>query len=1048
MKQDQVMLRWIIKKSLNFRYLILIIGMIMVVYGALVFREMPVDAFPEFAPPLVEIQTEGLGMSAIEVEELITIPMEQLLKATPGLDVIRSKSVEGLSAINLIFEPGTDVLLARQLVFERLDLTKHDLPAFANPVMLAPLSATSRVMKIGVTSKKYDLMDLSMIAYWKIRFRLMRVPGVANVAIWGERIKSLQVQVDPAKMKAKGISLDTVMETTSDALDFGLLPYLSSSKVQIDGFLETPNQRLTIQQKLPIIEPEDLAKLPLQTKQAGTDTAITLGDVSEVKWDFPLLIGDAVINDGPGLMLIIEKFPWANTLTVTHEVEAALNSLKPSLPDIEIHSNIFRPATFIEMSIANLTRALYLGCILIVLVLIVFLNNWRVALISSTAIPLSLLAAGIVFHLFETPINTMILAGLVIALGAIVDDAIVDIENIMRRLRLDRIDGSKIPTADIIVEASLEVRNAIIYSTLIEVLVLLPVFLMEGLSGAFFKPLAMSYSIAVVASTVVALTFTPALALILLKNAPVDEKESPIMRWLKSGYKVILSRIIYKPAAAYITIGVIALIGILILPQLGQELLPAFKERDFLMHWVTTPGTSHEEMYRITKEASKELRTIPGVRNFGAHIGRALIADEVVGMNFTENWISLEPDLPYEESVAKIQEVVDGYPGIYRDVQTYLKERIREVLTGAGEAIVVRIYGPELGVLREKANEVEKALSNVEGLIGLHVELQQQIPQIQVKVDLEKTHLYGLKPGDIRRASATMMSGSEVSDIFREGKVYDVMVWSLPSSRKSLKNVKELLIDTPDGGTVRLDEVADVRIAPTPNIIKRENDSRRIDIGANVQGRDLGSVVKDVEAQLSRVQFPLGYYVQLLGEYAERQVAQQKLLITSLISMIGILLLLNASFGSWKLTAISFLTLPAALVGGIIAVYFVGGIISLGSLVGFLTVLGIVSRNGIMMINHYQHLEKFEGVPFGPELVLRGALERLTPILITAIVTGLALVPLVVAGNIPGHEIEHPTAVVIIGGLVTSTLLNLFVIPPLYLRYGACPKEVVEESMS
>jgi CzcA family heavy metal efflux pump len=1034
------MLRWIVESSLRFRYLVIFAAMVLIAYGVTKIDEMPIDVFPEFAPPLVEIQTEGLGMSPTEVEELVTIPMEDKLRGTPELDIIRSKTVDGLSSIQLLFKPGMDILRARQLVNERLELSKRELPTFANPIMLKPLSATSRVMKIGISSDKYDLMDLSMITYWKIMFRLTKVPGVANVAIWGERIKSLQAQLDPVRMQEHKVTLDEVQKVVSDSLEFGLLPYSPSSKNRIDGFIETPNQRLDIQHILPVFGPEDLAQISFVTK--GGEQLI-LADVAEVKWDHPLLIGDAVINDGPGLMLIVEKFPWANTLQVTHGVEEALKKLKPGLPDIEIDSQIFRPATFIEMSIYNLNRTLLIGCLLVVLVLLAFLYEWRAALISCTAIPLSLISALIVFYLSGVTINTMILAGFVIALGAVVDDAIVDIENITRRLRQYRKEGVKYSTFNVILESSLEVRNAIIYSSLIEIAALVPVFFMQGLSGAFFKPLALAYSIAIAASTLVALTITPALALLLLKNVPLERRESPLVVWLQKRYVSFLTRIIDKPKEAYAAVGAIALAGIIVWPMLGHELLPSFKERDFLMHWLTKPGTSHPEMYRITVQASKELRNIPGVRNFGAHIGRALVADEVVGMNFTENWISIDPNAPYDETLAKVQETVDGYPGLYRDVQTYLKERIREVLSGAGETIVIRLYGPELPVLRENAEMIRKALEGIKGLTHLNVELQIEVPHVSIKADPMKAQQHGLKPGDISRAAATILSGVEVSDIHRDGKVYDVMVWSTPESRNSLNSIQGLLLDTSDGGHVRLDEVAEVKIMPTPNVIKRQGASRRIDIGANVDGsRDLGSIAKEVDEKLQKVTLPIGYYFELLGEYTERKAAQKRLLLISIAAIAVMYLLLHASFGNAKLAIISFLSFPAALVGGILAAYISGGVISLGSLVGFLTVLGIVSRNGIMMFNHFQHLERYEGEAFSPEMVIRGAKERLSPILMTAITAGLALIPLVIMGDIPGHEIELPMAVVILGGLVTSTLLNLFIMPPLYLRFASTAKEI------
>jgi CzcA family heavy metal efflux pump len=822
-----------------------------------------------------------------------------------------------------------------------------------------------------------------------------------------------------------------------------LLRFSEGHYVGTGGWIDTPNQRLPIRHVLPIVynkdevTPDALANGVVAVRNGKP---LLMKDVAEVVIDHQPMVGDGIINDGPGLLLIVEKFPWGNTLQVSRGVEEALDALRPGLPEVMIDSEIFRPATFIEMSIDNLTTALIIASVLVILVLFAFLYEWRVALISCTAIPLSLMAGALVLYLRGATINTMVLAGFVIALGAVVDDAIVDVENIVRRLRQHRKEGgglSLAAVARIILEASLEVRNAIVFATLIEIMALLPVFVMEGLSGAFFKPLALSYALAVGASMVVALTVTPAMSFILLRNVSLEHRESPLTRWLHRGYDTVLKRIVKTPLKAYLTVGVIVLAGLMVLPHLGQSLLPSFKERDFLMHWLTKPGTSWPEMNRITIQGSKELRNIPGVRNFGAHIGQALIMDEVVGMYFGENWISVDPAVDYDETVNKIQATVDGYPGLFRDVLTYLKERIREVLTGTSEAIVVRIYGHDLDLLRKKAGEVREALEGINGLIDLHVELHEKIPQIEVKVDLEKAQRYGIKPGDVRRAATTLLAGEEVGDIHAAHRTYDVQVWSTPETRNSLTGIRELLIDTPTGGHVRLAEVADVRIAPTPNVIEHENLKRRLDVGANVRGRDLGSVVDEVEDRLQTIDFPHGYYPELLGEYAEREAVQKRMLLWGIVAVIAIFILLQTSFKSTRLATLSFVLLPSALVGGVLAAYFGGGVISLGSLVGFLTVLGISARNGILMINHFQHLEEHEGETFGLGLVMRGARERLAPILMTATTTALALVPLVVAGSIPGNEIEHPMAVVILGGLVTSTLLNLFVVPPLYLRFGA-----------
>jgi CzcA family heavy metal efflux pump len=1029
------MMKAIIGYSLRFRYLVLAVGAALVWLGVARLQNVPVDVFPEFAPPRVEIQTICLGLSPAEVEQLVTVPLENALNGVPGVDVMRSKSVPQLSSIVLIFKPGADEILARQLVSERMALASKTLPTWAAPpFMMPPLSSTSRIMKIGITSKDMSVMDLSMLAYWKIRQRLLGVPGVANIAIWGEQLKMLQVMVDPKRLVAAGVTLDEVQEAVSDALDVGLLRYARGAHIGTGGFVETPNQRFQLRFASAGVTPETLARVPVNTRSGKP---LLLQDVADLVYAPQGMIGDAVINDGPGLMLIVEKFPWGNTLAVTRGVEQALEAMKPGLPGVEIDTAIFRPATFVEDSIDNLSRALLLGCVLVVAIIFIFLYELRTAIVCIIAIPLSLLAAGLVLFQAGATVNTMILAGFVIALGIVVDDAIIDVENIMRRLRGARRAGDTRSTARIILDASLEVRAPIVNATLIVVVAVVPVLFMEGLTGSFFKPLIAAYVLAIAASLVVAMTVTPALCLILLRSARLEGRESPVILWLQRRYRPLLERATRTPRAAYVTVGVVTLAGIGVWPLLGHSLLPAFKERDFLMHWVTSPDTSLPEMLRITTRASKELRAIPGVRNFGAHIGQAFAADEVVGVNFGENWISISRDADYDQTHARIEEMVEGYPGLYRDVQTYLKERIREVLTGAGEAIVVRVFGPDLGVLRDKAEDVRAAIADIPGLVNLHKELIVEVPHIQVTVNLEEAHRYGLKPGDVRRASASLMAGEEVGDIFIEGRTYDVQVWTAPEARHSIDSVRDMLIDTPTGQRVRLSEVADVSIQPTPNIIKREASSRRIDVQANVRGRDLAAVAAEVQARLQTMAFPLGYYAALQGEYTELRAARERLQLFGVLALVGIFILLRQTFGSWRLAALSFLTLPSALVGGVLAAWLAGGVISLGSLIGFLTVLGIAARNGIIMINHFQHLERFEGETFGMKLVLRGAGERLRPILMTTGAAGLAILPLVIFGDLPGHEIEYPMAVVILGGLVTSTLLNLFIVPALYLRFGS-----------
>ncbi|HSL32922.1 MAG TPA: efflux RND transporter permease subunit, partial [Candidatus Limnocylindrales bacterium] len=874
---------------------------------------------------------------------------------------------------------------------------------------------------------------MSMLSYWTIRSRLLSVEGVANVTIYGERLKQLQVQVRPEQMAARGVTLDQVMEVSASSLDAGLLRFTDGSLIGTGGFVDTASQRLVVHHVPTVVTADSLRDV---TMTAADGSTVALSDVAELLFEHQPMIGDAVINDGPGIMLIVEKFPWANTLDVTRGVEQAMEELRPGLAGIDVDTTIFRPATFITAALDNLARALLVGSVLVFIILVLFLFDWRTALISLVAIPLSLMAATLVLDVRGTTINTMVIAGLVISVGVVVDDAIIDIENIVRRLRQHRLAGSTRSTASVVLESSLEVRSAIIYATLIDVVAIIPVFFVEGLSGAFFQPLVISYGLAVLASLGVALTVTPAMALILLRNAPVERHESPVARVLQRGYERLLARIVRGARPAFVAVAGISVVGAVTFSQLGQSLLPDFKERDFLMHWVTAPGTTHLEEVRVSTAACIELRSIPGVRNCGSHIGQAFQADEPYGIDFGENWISIDPSVDYNATHASILEVVNGYPGLRRDVQTYLKERIREVLTGTSDAIVIRIYGPDLGVLREKAEEVEERMSTIPGIIDLHRELQVEIPQIQVEVDLTRALEVGIKPGDVRRAVSVLLAGEEVGDIFVAGKAYDVMVWAVPEVRESVTDIENLPIDTPVEGPVPLGELADVRVVESPNSVSHEGLNRRIDVEANVKGRDLGSVIRDVEAAVGAVEFDPGYHPEMLGEYAERQAAQDRLLLFAFAALIGVFLLLQASFGSTRLAVLSFLCLPSALVGGILASWIGGGVISLGSLVGFFTVLGIAARNGIMMINHFQHLERYEGEPFGPGLVVRGAKERLSPILMTALATGLALVPLAIVGDLPGHEIEHPMAVVILGGLVTSTLLNLFVVPSLYLRFA------------
>src|SRR4051812_32206329 len=908
-------MRWIVATSLRFRYLVVALAAALVFFGSAELRDQKVDVFPEFAPTLVTIQTACLGLTAQEVEELVTVPLEDAMNGVPGAEAVRSQSVPQLSNLTLLFKRGADFLHARQPVQEHLQTVVPTLPTWAAPpILMQPVSSTSRIMKIGLSSDSMSLMDMSMTAYWKVRARLLRVPGVANVAIWGERLKQVQVDVDPNKLREEKVPLDRVMTTTANALDSGILFFSNAHVIGTGGFLETPNQRLAVRHVQSIRSPEQLAQMPL-ARRGGK--MLRIGDVSKVVYGAQPAIGDAVVDGGPGLLMVVEKFQGANTLEVTKGVEDAMRSLKPGLTGINVDQQIFRPAGFIEIAIHNLRVALLIGCALVILILIAFLFEWRAAFISLVAIPLSLIAAGIVLDWRGVEINTMILAGLVVSVGVVVDDAIIDMENIVRRMRIRKAQGLKTPLFKTVLEASLEVRTAILYATLINIVAVMPVIFMGGLSGSFFRPLALSYALAVFVSMVVALTVTPALSLVMLSRGSLKPQDAMLVRGLKRGYGAVLGGVLRTPAIAFAIVAVVATAGILVGPKLEQSLFPSFKERDFLAHWITTPGTSIKEERRIVTRGQDQLREIPGVRGVGTHIGQAFLGEEIVGQNFGENWISVDPKADYAKTLASIHATVAGNPGLFRNVQTYMRERIEEVLTqGTGEPVVVRIFGPDLNVLHATADHVRRELAKVDGLTELHTGLQQEVPQIDVQVRLDVARRYGVKPGDVRRASATLLASEEVADMFRAGRAYDVHVWSTPETRNNLSAIRRLPIDTPRG-QVPLSTLASVAIRPTPNLVERENASRKIDVDSNIDhSRPLSEIDRDVKATLARVKMPLGYHAELLGEAQERSRAQHALLRNGGVAAVIIFLLLLIAFRSWRLATLMFLTLPMALVGG------------------------------------------------------------------------------------------------------------------------------------
>ncbi len=1029
------MMNSILRSSMKFQYLVITIAVALMAFGLTQLREMPVDVLPEFSPPYVEIQTEALGLSAEEVEQMITVPMEQdLLAGVAWLDVIRSESVPGLSSVLIFFEPGTDIYRARQMVTERMSQAAVGLPHVSKPpTMIQPLSSQSRFMIVGLSSQELSLIEMSVLARWTIAPQLMGVPGVAHVAIWGNRDRQLQVLVDPEHLQEVGVTLDQVVETTGNALWVSPLSFLEASTPGTGGFIDTPNQRLNVWHVLPISSPEELAEVPVQ------GTSLLLGDVAQVAEDHPLLIGGALVEDKPNLLLVIEKLPGVNTLEVTRAVEAELASLQPGMPGLQFDATLFRPATFLEMAIANLGRTLIIAALLIIFVLSIFLYGWRTALISLVAILSSMTAALFVLHLRGETLNAMVLAGLVIALGLVIDDAVVDVERIRQRLRQNRQQGGLRSTPAVILEAASEARNALFFATLITLLAVLPAFFIGGIAGGLYRPLAMSYVLAVLAAMLVALTVTPALSAILLSGMRADVRESPLVSRLHGGYGRNLTKSMGSPALANIAVIVLVAATLVAVPFLRQDRsLPAFQEPYLAVRFEGAPGTSYTEMNRIVARVSNELRTVSGVSNIGVHIGRAMFGDQVVNVNSAELWVSIAPNANYEATVAAVEEVVNGYPGLKREVGTYVQQTLSQIETDETHDITVRLYGEDHAVLRTEAARLQEALARVSGVADPRVTLPVDEPTLEIEVDLNSAQRYGVKPGDVRRSAAILLSGIHAGSLFEEQKIFDVVVWGTPETRHSLSDIRNVLIDTPGGGHVRLGEVADVRVVASPTVIRHEAISAYLDIGINVEGRNAAAVAKDVEETIKSFAFPLEYHAEVVSDFATRQAARRDILLATMVAVAGIFLLLQATFRSWRLALVAIVTLPAALAGGVMA-NFLGnnGSLSLGLLAGCLSIAGITLRHSILLFRHYQYLEEQAGMDFGPELVARGAQERLSPTLITVLATGLALLPFVLLGNIPGHEIVRPIAIVTIGGLVTSTWLNLFAMPALYLRFGA-----------
>jgi Cu/Ag efflux pump CusA len=1049
------MLGWIIESGQRLRLLVVTFAVVAMAFGAWQLPKAPKEMLPEFGPVYVEIQTEALGLSATEVEDLITVPLEQnLLNGVAWLDDILSQSITGLSSIVLIFEEGTDPLRARQMVAERLTQA-HMLPQVSKPpTMLQPLSSSSRVIMVSLSSAELNQMQTSVVARWTIRPALMGVPGVANVSIWGHRDQQLQVQIDPQLLQEHGVELEDVIATTGNALWVSPLTFLEASAPGTGGFVDTPNQRLGVQHLLPIGSPDDLALVPIEDcdaaynsqDAAGAATCPTLGDVATIVEQHQPLIGDSVTTQDQDILLVIEKFPDANTEDVTQGVQATLETLQPGLTGIVVDSTLFQRQNLIDAAMDNLSQLLILGLILAIAVVALIMFDWRSALIAAVSIPLSLVTAASILHLRGETFNTIIIAGLIVALGIVIDDVVVDVENAIRRLKEHQASGSEKSRQSIIFEAILEMRSTMLATTVVILLGALPIlflgglsdtFFLDGQSGSFFRPLVGTYALAIAASMAVSLIVTPTLAVMLLTRFPSMRRETQAMAAIQRRY----TRWLGRSTPLYGLTGAIALVlfaasfALTPLLKAPESIIPGSEDRDLLVTWAAAPGTSLPEMDRITSRITTELIDVPGVQNVSAHVGRAITSDQVVDVHSGEIWVNIEKSADYDRTVASVDQVVQGYPGLSHEVHTYLEDRLAAA-GASNDGVVLRIYGQDMDLLRASAEDVQSVMSGIDGITGSRIDLPIQEPQVQVEVDLAAAQSYGLTPGEVRRTAATLVTGLTVGSLFEEQKVFEVLVVGVPEMRHSLSTIENLLVDTPDGTQVRLGDVATVKIVPAHDSIKHEAVSRYVDVVANVDDRSQASVVADLESQLASVSFPLEYHAEVLGGFEEQNDAEQNLIRVALGAMVGMFLVLQAIFGSWRLAGFALAVVPAALAGGIVVTWATDRAVSLGVILGLLAVGVIAVRHTIMLISRYESLER-EGSRVDQALVLRGARERLGPILMTTLGTALAMTPFAVMGSAPGLEIVHPMAIVIIGGLVTALIVNLFVVPSLYLRIAS-----------
>lgn len=1027
------MIAAIVRFSVRYAGVVVALAATVIGYGIYTVSRANLDVFPEFSPSQVVLQIEAPGLSAELVETLVSQPIENAIAGVPGLIDLRSQSIPGLSVITVVFEDGSDIYRNRQVVGERIAALAAQMPDGIAPPTMTPLtSSASTVLGIGLTSKQRSLMELRTLTDWTVRPHLLTVPGVAEVNVFGGDVQQWQIQADPARLRRYGLSIVDVTAAARKA-----------SGSTGTGFVKTPNQHIIIQADAQPDSVEDVGRVVL-AYQAGQ--AIRIADVADVVSAAAPSIGAAAIDTEAGIFLMVQGQLGANTHTVTRDLERALAELEPlfKAEQVSLHPNLFRPANFIETAIRNVQRDILIGSALVILVLFLFLYNARTAFICALAIPVSLLSAVIVLDYFSIALNVMVLGGLAIALGEVVDDAIIDTENIFRRLRLNRLLPNPRPLEDVVLDASVEVRNSVAYATFIVALVFVPLLTLSGIAGKLFAPLGLAYIFAILASLVTAITLTPALCYLLLAKRELPSADPPAVAWLKPRYLALLSRIERYPGRTMAAAFVVIAAGIGIVPLFSGEFIPALREGHYIVHMSAVPGTSESESLRIGNRVSKSIGSIDGVQSVAQWVGRSKNGADTFGTHYSEFEIEIGA-LPGDEQsriLREIREVLSGargvsFPGVTFAVNTFLTERIEETITGYAAPFVVSLYGSDLDLLDRDALAVAAVLARVPGAADVQLQAPPGTPQISVRLRHDRISALGLTPADVLAALATAYEGTRVGQVYRGTQVIDLVVSLRPETRNDIARIGDLALRNPDGRLVRLADVADIAVTGGRYKVLHSGGRRIQTVTSNISGRDLRAFeVRARKAIGEQVNTSQGNYLVYSGTAQAQRQAQADLIVHSLLAGIGIFLLLFIALNNLTNLIITFVNLPFALIGGVIAVLATSGWLSLGSLVGFVTLFGITLRNSIMLVSHYQHLVEIEGAPWCQETALRGAAERLPSILMTALVTGLGLMPLALGSGEPGREIEGPMATIIVGGLVTSTLLNLLVLPTILLHFG------------